>query len=373
MRMLDRLGVGLVALMVSLAACGGDEDGATNPTGGGGMGGTSGTGGAGGLPDVQDIQVSGTVVDFGTGAPVAGSATLSTVGLTPPPTVSVTGADFTITAVPPHSVFHLLAGAPPEYRSTYSRAVEVTTADVSGVQAQVVSEAWLADAQTAFGVSPAAGTGIVIARAVDQAGAPRAGIPASAFLLNNGAPPAPARFLADDLSAAPAETQTGASGYLVFYDVPAGLVAFAAAMNSGFTIAGAASPAAANTVTLIELTVTDGGPVLPVGVSFSNDVMPIFESRGCVFCHSSNNPGNDLGNLSVNGGANAVHRELTEEVSPTYSKTRVDFDMPEQSLILTMPSVEPVPDAHPNITFASAADPDYLTILAWITEGAMQN
>ena len=38
-----------------------------------------------------------------------------------------------------------------------------------------------------------------------------------------------------------------------------------------------------------------------------------------------------------------------------------------------MPSFEPEPDAHPNATFTSNADPDYLILLAWIKEGAMQN
>jgi hypothetical protein len=38
-----------------------------------------------------------------------------------------------------------------------------------------------------------------------------------------------------------------------------------------------------------------------------------------------------------------------------------------------MPSPEDPPDAHPNVTFASPADPDYLMLLGWITDGAPQN
>lgn len=38
-----------------------------------------------------------------------------------------------------------------------------------------------------------------------------------------------------------------------------------------------------------------------------------------------------------------------------------------------MPSAEDPPDGHPNITFASPLDPDYLTILVWIREGAKDN
>ena len=43
------------------------------------------------------------------------------------------------------------------------------------------------------------------------------------------------------------------------------------------------------------------------------------------------------------------------------------------SLVLTYPSREDPPDRHPNITFASPSDRDYLKILVWIREGAKNN
>ena len=46
---------------------------------------------------------------------------------------------------------------------------------------------------------------------------------------------------------------------------------------------------------------------------------------------------------------------------------------PETSKVLTMPSYESPPDAHPNVTFTGPQDPDYLKILVWIREGAKQN
>jgi hypothetical protein len=369
----------LSAGLLTLGACGDDEGGSggsggTTTTGGdGGSDGTGGSGGTGGAPIVDSLRVTGTVVDFEAGVPVTGSATASTVGLTPPPTVSVTGADFDIAGVPPFSVFHLLAGAPPDYRNTYSNAIEVTSADVTGVQAAVVSEGYLGTLSAAFGVSPAAGTAIVIVRAVDEAGNPRAGVPGVAFTINGGQPPVPPRFLDDARAPEPGLSQTSASGYAVFYNVPPGLVAFGAAEGSGYTIAGASAPSSANTVTLADVKVTDGGPMLPTNVSFANDVIPIFEMRGCALCHSGNSPGADLGNLTLNGGLNKIHQELTQEISPTYNVTRVDLNAPEQSLLLTMPSLEPEPDAHPNATFTSSADPDYLILLAWIKEGALLN
>ena len=43
------------------------------------------------------------------------------------------------------------------------------------------------------------------------------------------------------------------------------------------------------------------------------------------------------------------------------------------SQLLTYPSREDPPDRHPNVTFTSPLDPDYLKILVWIREGAKDN
>ena len=100
---------------------------------------------------------------------------------------------------------------------------------------------------------------------------------------------------------------------------------------------------------------------------------PIFETRGCVNCHDGSGIGKDLGELHLNGEEQKMYRELAEEVSPTYGVLRVDRVTPLQSLVLTMPSREDPPDAHPNVTFAGPTDPDYLIILGWISEGALDN
>jgi hypothetical protein len=108
--------------------------------------------------------------------------------------------------------------------------------------------------------------------------------------------------------------------------------------------------------------------MLPSNVSFATQVFPIFAKRGCKACHSGNGPGKDLGGLTLDGSTNLAYRELVEE-----DPTRVRTQMPETSLVLTMPSREDPPDRHPNVTFTSANDPDYLTILVWIREGAKNN
>jgi hypothetical protein len=107
---------------------------------------------------------------------------------------------------------------------------------------------------------------------------------------------------------------------------------------------------------------------LPTNVSFATQIMPIFDARGCVACHSGNGPGKDLGGLQLDGGVPKVYSELVTE-----NPLRVQTATPEKSLVLTMPSAENPPDAHPVVTFTSAEDPDYLKLLVWIREGAKNN
>jgi hypothetical protein len=361
--------IGCVVVVLATAACGDDQGETTEGTGGAGGATTSSTGGG---ATVEDLTVSGSVIGFDQAA-ISGSATIAVSGLNPPPTISVTGADFEISGVAPFSVFQILSGAPPEYRNTYEVATEVADEDVSGLEVRTVSETFLAELETTFGVTPAAGTGIVLGRAVGDDGSPRDGVEASVFEIGGAAPPAGPFFLDDANAPDAALTETSASGWVVFYDVPAGLVSFNAAMGSGVTVVAPESPVAANTVTITDLLVTDGELVIPVDVSFENDVVPIFAKRGCDVCHSGNSIGADLGDLALNSGLNKIYRELTEETSPTHGTVRVNLDVPAESILLTLPSFENPPDAHPNATFSSSADPDYLTILGWITEGAQQN
>jgi hypothetical protein len=164
-------------------------------------------------------------------------------------------------------------------------------------------------------------------------------------------------------------TTSSSSGWAVFFGVPAGTAQLGQAANATVTLSMDAEPIAAATVTIAEVTVTDGAPPsLPTNVSFSNDVIPIFTNRGCVACHSGNGPGKDLGGLQLDGGVPKVYSELTVE-----NPLRVQVATPEKSLVLTMPSPENPPDAHPNVTFTGSSDPDYEKILVWIREGAKMN
>jgi len=347
----------LFALLLVAPACGGSETGDD----------------VGDDDSIPSYQVTGTVVDFQTGDAIAGQASVSTTGLTPPPTVSVTGADFTITGVPPHSVFNPLVGAPPSYRNTFGAAAEVLDADLDGLIVDALSETYLASLVDAFGVTPSAAKGVLLARAVDDNGAPLEGIPASAFAIDGADGFVGPFFLDADLGPAPALDQTSPSGWAVFFEVSPGLVAVAAADGADYTMVMSSSPVAAATATLAMVEVSGGAPIKPMNVSFSNDVVPIFIRRGCASCHSGGGIGKDLGGLMLDSGIPKTYQELTEEISPNMGVTRVNLLDPEASLVLTFPSAETPPDDHPNVTFTGPSDTDYQTILAWIEEGALQN
>jgi hypothetical protein len=309
------------------------------------------------------VAVQGQVVDFQTGAAVdATDVTVS--GLIPPPPVDHQGSAFRIAGVPENSAFEVLAAAP-MHRSTYSTVV-VTTSGIDGLKAPVVGEAFVTDLATAFGAAPSPSRGIVLLHLVDAAGHPQSGVAASDFAISGSTAP---RFLDGDMKAAVAATASSGSGWAVFFDVPVGRVGLSQGPSSATTIDMPTLPSAAGAVTVAEGRVTRGAPVLPSNVSFTAQIVPIFSARGCVACHSGGGPGKDLGGLTLAGSANLIHRELVEE----RPGIRVNLTVPENSLVLTMPSPEDPPDAHPTIVFAGPRDPDYLKLLVWIREGAKQN
>jgi hypothetical protein len=305
--------------------------------------------------------VHGSVVDFQSGMPV----TVMGVSVSGVPNAMATpdGSNFTITQIPDNSVFQIGVYAPPDHRLTIGESVTVLDADLDGVKTSVVAEAYLSTLFTAFGVAPST-QGVLFVQLVDANGAPRGGIAGSNLVLAGANGP---HFLDGNLMPA-AGTSSSSSGWAVFFNVPKGVATLGQAANATVTIDMPASPIDTNTVTLAAAKTTDGAPMVPKNVSFAQQIVPIFTARGCVACHSGNKPGADLGGLSLNAGADKVFKELVQETT-----TRVVVSAPATSRVLTMPSRETPPDAHPNVTFASPQDPDYVKILVWITEGAKNN
>lgn len=338
--------------LVQLVGCASDDS----------MGGDDDGGPLGGA-----LTVTGQVVDFQTGAAITSAASVTTSGLSPAPTVTATGANFTITNVPENSAFQVLAGAPPTHRSTFSSSVIVIDADLAGIRVQAVSESFLASLAAGFNVTPTAAKGVLFIKLVNEAGIGQADIPGSDLVIAGGA--IGPKFLDGDLMPIPNANKSSASGYAVFFEVPVGVVSLGAAAAPTVTLAMATSPINAGVVTIAEAKVTQGAPTLPTNISFAQQIVPIFTSRGCIACHTGGGIGKDLGGLKLDGGDAAIYRELVEEKP----NLRVNVAMPESSYVLRLPSREDPPDRHPNVTFASPQDPDYVKLLVWIREGARQN
>jgi hypothetical protein len=316
------------------------------------------------------LQVQGSVVDFSSNAEVTGAASVSTSGLEPPPTITTQGASFVLDNVPANSVFSVLASVPPTHRATFSPAITVENDDLDGVQVYAVSETFLASLSAAYGVTPTAGRGVLFAKVVGAAGAARAGVDAATALAPDGGAAIDGPYYLDaQLAPDAAATATSASGWTIYFELEPGVAAMAAGPAGNVTVDMPTAPINAGAITIATVEVTDGAPMLPMNVSFSQQITPIFDRRGCVNCHSGNGAGRDLGGLTLDGGNNLIYRELVEE----RPNTRVNVAMPTTSKVLTMPLYESPPDAHPNVTWTSTNDPDYLLLLAWITEGAQQN
>ena len=334
-------------LALFVIACGGDGgEGDDGPLGG-------------------SLTVTGDVIDFQNGAAVGTGVSVTASGITPAPSISSQGSMFTITEVPENSVFQILASAT-DYRATFSEVIEVLSDDLSGVKAPVVKGSYIDGIAQAFNVTPTAAKGVVIVRLVDAGGAPLAGVPGSQLVLA-GSTSGP-YFLDASGNAAVGATMSTASGLVVWFEVTPGITEAGQAANATITVDMATSPVAAGTITLANAKVTNGAPPpLPTNVSFSGQILPIFELRGCVACHSGNGPGRDLGGLFLDGGAPVVYRELVEE-----KPGRVNVGMPESSTLLTKPLREEPPN-HQTATFQNTLDPDYQKIYVWIKEGAKNN
>jgi len=312
------------------------------------------------------LTVKGSVLDFETGAAVTGTPMLSTIGLTPEPMIVQSGASFTLSGVPEVSAFQLVAMMPPTYVPTVSPTIIAGKSDVSGARGYLVATNYLTALVNGFGVTTDSTRGVLLLHLLTPDGQPKPNIAGSNLVIAGTSGP---QFLDATMHASTA-TVSSSSAWVVFFNVPAGTVTLGQAANATVTITMDTEPIGAAQVTVAEATVTDGAPApLPTNVSFANDVFPIFTNRGCVGCHSGNGAGRDLGNLTLDGSTNLVYKELTGTEDPA----RVVLAMPEKSLVLTMPSAESPPDAHPNVTFRSPTDPDYEKILVWIREGAKDN
>jgi K319L-like, PKD domain len=146
------------------------------------------------------------------------------------------------------------------------------------------------------------------------------------------------------------------------------------------------APATATTL-VFDLVVNDGTDdsavdtvIVPVQaftptVSFATDVYPLFSSLGCSAsgCHSGAIP---AGGQDLSGSAAAVYSVIMMDVvDATLSGPRANACDPNNSPIPAKPlafAVSGVGHGGGDI-FASTADPNYMTIITWLQEGAQNN
>jgi hypothetical protein len=349
---------------------GGGTDPGNMDTGGGGGGTTTGGGGG---PVVPMISVSGDVVDFTSQMPLQ-AAQVTAAGVTPVPQVAMMGGQFLLTNVQPFSVFYLTASNAPDYLYTNEAALKVDGSDVTGVVAAAVKATDMTALSMAFKAQTTSANGTLLVQVLDASGKPQANVPAGTLMLQGITTAKGPFFLDANRKAAPMLTATSASGWAVWFDVPSGPVSLTATVGAN-KIDGAPAQVAPGVATLGAVVVQANtmAPPTPKNVSFATQVVPIFAKRGCVNCHSGNGPGRDIAGLTLDASVVVDYKNVAVNVSDQYDTTRVNLKDPAKSLILTMPSYENPPDPHPTVVFPSNADPDYQTILVWITEGAKNN
>src|SRR5262249_50942006 len=157
----------------------------------------------------------------------------------------------------------------------------VISDDVNGVKAYTVAEDFITTIATGFSVTPSAANGILLLHLLDTSGKPKAGVAGSNLVLSNATGGTGPKVLDANRDASNAAA-SAATGWVVFFEVPPGVVALGQAANATVGLQMASSPVRGGLVTIANVTVTDGAPPPPTtNVSFSQTIFPIFTARGC--------------------------------------------------------------------------------------------
>lgn len=102
-------------------------------------------------------------------------------------------------------------------------------------------------------------------------------------------------------------------------------------------------------------------------LTFEDDIRPILAGNSCTSCHSSSNPG------ALNGIPVLWSDEVDADGIKLYQRvlTRINFDDPENSLLLQRPTNQTHGGGKLIDTATPAGRATYNTILSWIREGAV--
>src|SRR5262245_10973466 len=324
--------------------------------------------------------VSGKTLDYFTNMPLA-TTSLATDGLQPAMlTTSAADGTYALDHVPTGSKLFVSAShAMPPYRPTRSLPIDVADMPVAR-DLYVMSVADTNRQYVSLGKTATPGKAVLFAEMQNDAAAPVVGIPlANVKLVDAAMQPIPCvlgpYFFGVNGDVDPAATVSAAYGApararVMFLDVPPG----------SFTLSVSYPPAAGGTnitSTLTITTVADGGTLAlsggmppgknPTNPRFATDVYPILQRAaqggdGCANCHTAGGP------------AAVLQYDLPADQVLANAKGItgvIDTTTPLNSLLLSKPLYEqpPTPQNHPNATWLGT-EPDYTTILTWITQGA---
>lgn len=305
-------------------------------------------------PDAEVLTMSGTIVDFVTGEPVTDVTALEGVDLSDGD-ITVDGSTFTITGMVPFSIFRLKATSP-THEVTISGLLAIDDVDVTDAVIEVVPTALIDEAyDTTF---RGRRDGVIVARLVDgNTGEPMTGVAEGAFPVGDVI-----RFLDASWAVSRDAPISLDPGIALLLNVEPGLITLESQLPEHLFL----SPKVrveGSVVTLVDIDVGLEPPPLPMDVAFDPDVVGVFDSRGCAFCHRDTLLWNPPNGFDLGG--------TTDERYDQVMNGRVVVMDPDASLLLRKPSFEEADDNH-QIVFENEYDPDSMILQAWILDGALR-
>jgi hypothetical protein len=336
-----------------------------------------------GTADPVLLSVQGKTVDYFTAAPLD-TVTLATEGMTPAASGSSDATGNYELRVPPGSVFYASATRA-NYRPTRSAPIRVTDQSLLATDLTLVSVNDSRRQYTSLGLTPTAGRAVLFGLLLRNNGTPLEGIPlADITLVDAQQAPAgvgPYFFGANgDLvsnATLAVSTAFGGKARVGFLDVPPGTYTLKVKYTAGGGGGGGTTEirtyeipveAVADGATLAQSGGGDDDMTPPAGArTFTTDVYPRLQKAangglGCANCHT---------NGGVAGAVLQFDLPVTEAFAAIGMRPGVvnPAATAAQSLLLTKPLYEDPPN-HPNATFLTTLDPDYIVILEWIQQGA---
>jgi hypothetical protein len=327
-------------------------------------------------PDEAGLTVAGRALDYFTAEPLP-DVQLASEGMNPEVSATTDGiGNFLLEDVPPGSVFYVSASRT-NYRPTRNTEVRVEGEPVTGAEVLAVSVNDSRRQYTTLNLTPTAGRAVLFVNLLKNNGDPLDGIPLADITLVDGqnAPVGVGPFffgangdLVSNIELAVSTIFNG-KARAGFLDVPPGSYTLKVAYTDGGGLPQTFEVPVTTIADGATLSRTGGmggmGP-MPGQRTFTADVHPRLQraSAGGLGCANCHNAAGVAAVLPFDGTPADVHAAMLLRpgvIAPPQEA--------ETSLLLTKPLYEDPPN-HPNATFLTPLDPDYIVIMEWISQGA---